>query len=326
MTAPTIPIPLSGDVDLTDMPHMPLFDQKLIKSRAWLSAKSWRGEGPGLAFALLNLWTGAFRTVPAGSLEDDDEVLADQAGVSMEHWLPMKAKALRGWERHDGRLWHPVICELAWGLWTKRLQARHHNAHESWRMAAKRASDKGITPADPPGEFDAWLGAKYPATFAYRAAMAEKTAAASAGCSVNNPDCSANIGPKRSEAKDLPPIIPHDRPADTGQETGARPGKGERKRWYAAELARLQQEFRPMLNTMLANLQRRGVSGEFALVESFKGCWIQRNARGQPEIVARSRQRAEAIMRQHGEWIAQRWPELIIRHAKVDELRERPAA
>jgi hypothetical protein len=322
----SLPLPLPEDVDVSDMPHMPLFDQRLMKSRAWLSAKNWRGEGPGLAFALLNLWTAAFRTVPAGSLEDDDEVLADQAGVSMEHWLPMKAKALRGWERHGNRVWHPVICELSWGLWMKRLQGRHHKALDSWRKVAKTANDKGIEPTDPPGAFEDWLAAKLPATFAYRRAMAENMGVALSGLPEENPKLPAEFPPKGRKEKDIPPIIPHDRPPDASKEWQWTPDKPERRRWFAEELARLQNEFRPMLNIMLSNLQRPGVSGTFGLVESFKGCWIQRNARGQPEIVARSRQRAESIMRQHGDWLAQCWPDLIIRHAKVEELRERPAA
>lgn len=317
-------IPLPADIDLSDLPHIPLFDQKLSKSRAWLSAKSWRGEGPGLAFALMNLWTGAFRTVPAGSLEDDDEVLANQAGVSMEHWLPMKAKALRGWERHGGRLWHPLICELAWDLWIKRLHGRHAKAIDSWRAAAKRATDKGHEVPDPPGAFDQWIAAKLPASFSYWRALIEKTDAPFSEHPNDKPESGSDSRPKGREGKVIPPIIPQGRPPDRPEGLGKSAPAG-RKLWFAKELARLQSEFRPMLNHMLANLQRPGVGGEFGLVQSFKGCWIQRNARGQPEILARSKRRADLIMRQHGDWLSHYWPDLIIRHAKVDELRKRPA-
>lgn len=316
-------IPLPSDVDITDMPHMPLFDQKLMKSRAWLSAKSWRGEGPGLAFALMNLWTGAFRTVPAGSLEDDDEVLADQAGVSMEHWLPMKTRVLRGWERHGGRLWHPVICELAWDLWIKRLHGRHAKAIDSWRAAAKRATDKGHEPPEPPGNFEEWMAAKFPASFSCWRARNENADAASPKHPSDKPESRSDSEPKGREGKDIPPIIPQGRPADGPGRQGTGDA-AERKQWFARELARLQSEFRPMLNYMLSNLQRPGVGGEFGLVQSFKGCWIRRNARGQTEIVARSKRRSDLIIRQHGDWLAERWPELTIRHATVNELRERP--
>jgi hypothetical protein len=326
MTERRLPLPLPSDVDLSDLPHMPLHDRRLMKSRAWLQAKNWRGGGPGLGFCLFNLWVEAFRSVPAGSLEDDDDMLADQARCDIEFWAVIRDKAMRGWEKHGGRLWHPVIAELAWDLWLQRLKARHEKALDSQRAAAKRAFDAGREPPDPPGGLADWMASKYPATAAYQAALV--TAQVREQAEANPPDKSGNpsdFDPKRSEGKGLTPLTPQQRPPDgpgKGRE-GSEPGA--RKRWFAQELTRLENEFRPMLPIMLAQLQRRNVAGKFALVEGFKGCWLERGLGATAVIVFPSKARADKILAEHGDWLRQFWPDLKLRHARVDELRMRAA-
>lgn len=321
-----LPLPLPDDVDVSDMPHMPLHDKRLMGSRSWLLAKNWRGGGPGLGFCLFNLWVEAFRSVPAGSLEDDDDVLADKARVDIDTWLIMKDKALRGWERHGGRLWHPVIADLAWGLWLVRLEARHRNALDSHRAAWKRATDKGVVPPDPPGGLLEWMAAKFPASYALRAALkAAEAAASDAARSPDKPECPPNIDPKRSEGNEIPPLPP------TAAGDGTKRGEekrtaGDRKHWFAQERHRLLNEFGPMAGVMTTNLQRPNVTGDFGLVQTFKGCWLDHSANGRAVIVVPSKQRADAIVAQHGEWIRHYWPDLAVRHAKVDELRARKTA
>jgi hypothetical protein len=327
MTERRISLPLPSDVDLSDLPFMPLHDKRLVKSRAWLQAKNWRGGGPGLGFCLFNLWVEAFRSVPAGSLEDDDDMLADQARCDIEFWTVIRDKALRGWEKRGGRLWHPVIAELAWDLWLQRLKARHEKALDSHRAAAKRATDAGRMPPDPPGGFHDWMGANYPASFAYQAALVTAQARELAkGNPPDNPENRSDIVPKRSEGKGLTPLTPQQRQAEGPERRKDGQEPGGRKRWFTLELTRLENEFRPMLPVMLSQLQRPNAQGKFVLVETFKNCWVERGVGDLAVIVAPSKARVNKIIAEHGAWMRQFWPDLQFRHARVDELRRRECA
>lgn len=159
--------PLPEDIDLTGMDYMPLYLARLMKSRAWLRAKHWTAPGPGLGFAMMNLWARAFQEVPAGSIDDDDDVLMDAAMVGPRDWPAMREAALRGWVKHAGRLHHPVVCELVWNVWRARLEARHENAMDSWRAATRRAENKGRDAPVRPGNWREWLERHYPVTAAY---------------------------------------------------------------------------------------------------------------------------------------------------------------
>jgi uncharacterized protein YdaU (DUF1376 family) len=88
---------------------MPLQIERLRKSKSWLRCK----RRPELAFYLLNLWMRAWHEVPAGSIEDDDDILADAAMCSPEAWPAIRDDVLAGWERRDGRLFHSTVTELA---------------------------------------------------------------------------------------------------------------------------------------------------------------------------------------------------------------------
>lgn len=96
-------------VDVRCLPYMPLYMDRLRKSKAWLRCK----RRPEMAFYLMNLWMRAWHEVPAGSIEDDDDVLADAAMCSPEEWQQIKADVLQGWELDDGRWRHHVVTELA---------------------------------------------------------------------------------------------------------------------------------------------------------------------------------------------------------------------
>lgn len=329
MTRP-LPLPLPGDVDVSDMPHMPLFDGRLLKSRAWLRARHWRGSaGPGLAFVLVNLWAAAFRSVPAGSLEDDDDLLADAARCDIEFWRAIRAEALQGWKAMDGRLWHPVVAEIAWGLWQARLRARHEKAHDSYRAACKRASDKGTEPPLPIGSLLEWIAAAFPATDRYMQALAEsggqmEKSGDAGGKSADKSENPSDFRPKRREGKDIPP---HSPPSPQAGRNGTADANA-RKAWFATELGRLKRQFGDRLaGTMAMYLQRprqngrAAVSGDFGLVETFKGSWVTRGADGVTEIVMPSKQRADATWAAHHEWLVTIQPKLRLRHATVEEKR-----
>ncbi len=72
------------------------------------------------------LWGEAYRSVPAGSLANDDDELADAAGFGMdtEGWLAAKAEIMAPWMLcSDGRWYHPTVCQTVLDAWD-RLSAR----------------------------------------------------------------------------------------------------------------------------------------------------------------------------------------------------------
>lgn len=96
-------------IDVRCLPYMPLEIERLRKSKAWLRCK----RRPELAFYLVNLWMRAWHEVPAGSIEDDDDVLADAAMCSPEQWEQVKGDVLAGWKCNGGRLFHSTVTDIA---------------------------------------------------------------------------------------------------------------------------------------------------------------------------------------------------------------------
>lgn len=138
---------MSEKIDLTDFQFMPLFIGRLQRSKAWLRCK----RQPELAFYMLNLWLRSWHEIPAGTIENDDDVLADAAMCSPDKWDKIKAKVLVGWTtRGDGRLEHPVVAEIAAQSWAEKVEYRRKKEEERLRKAAKRAqSGNGHEPDDP---------------------------------------------------------------------------------------------------------------------------------------------------------------------------------
>lgn len=119
---------LPREVDLRDFPFMPLDVGRLRDSdfAAVSNADEFR--------AGLLLLCAAWHQLPAGSLPNDDVILARLAGYGrvQEHWLAVREGALRGWvECSDHRLYHPVISEKALTAWNRKLQQR-------WRTECAR--------------------------------------------------------------------------------------------------------------------------------------------------------------------------------------------
>ena len=113
------------DVDLRDFGYMPLHLERLRRSKAWLIAK----RRPELAFYMQNLWGSSWHELPAGSLEDDDDVLASLAMCDSAKWPQIKEQAMHGWTRcSDGRLYHKTVAELALLAWIERLTFRKRSA------------------------------------------------------------------------------------------------------------------------------------------------------------------------------------------------------
>lgn len=134
--AAPLPDPLvPAEVDLRDFSFMPLALHQLRRSKQWLIAK----RRPELGFYCINLWAASWHEVPAASLEDDDDVLADLAMCESEHWAEVKSEVLRGWIKcGDGRLYHPVVAEKALEAWAGKLEFR-----ERAERFRKSQSEKG---------------------------------------------------------------------------------------------------------------------------------------------------------------------------------------
>jgi hypothetical protein len=121
---------------------MPLEVARLRKSKAWLLAK----KRPELAFYMVNLWTAAWHEVPAGSIEDDDEVLADAAMCSpLTRWKSVRETALRGWVKcSDGRLYHPIVAEKAREAWAAKVEQRRRTAAATAARNASRETQRNV--------------------------------------------------------------------------------------------------------------------------------------------------------------------------------------
>lgn len=135
----TLPAPLTPpDCDLRSLPYMPLEVERLRRSKAWLQAR----RKPALGFYTTNLWARSWHEVPAASLEDDDDVLADAAMCSPEEWPNVRDAALRGWVKcEDGRLYHPVVAEKALEAWkAKKEYGAKHATFVSLQSEKGRAS------------------------------------------------------------------------------------------------------------------------------------------------------------------------------------------
>lgn len=131
------------DCNLSDFKFMPLEVQRLRKSRAWLICK----RRPELAFYMLNLWTASWHEQPAGSLEDDDDVLADLAMCDPTKWSRLRNDVLRGWVKcSDGRLYNKTVCEKANEAWTSKLVHHYERARERFRKQNKARVTQGLQP------------------------------------------------------------------------------------------------------------------------------------------------------------------------------------
>lgn len=117
-----LPEPLTPpDCDLRDFAFMPLDVARLRDSDLAVKA-----DGESFRCAVL-LWCASWHQVPAASLPDDDDVLAQLAGFGRvkKEWLRCRDGALRGWVMcSDGRLYHPVVAEKAVEAWRAKMVQR----------------------------------------------------------------------------------------------------------------------------------------------------------------------------------------------------------
>lgn len=122
------------DCDLRDYPWMPVDCNRLLTSETWMLGTA------AQKVAAFTLWAKSWHQVPAGSLPDNDRMLAilSEAG---DAWKRVREHALRGWIKcSDGRLYHPVVCEKANESHQLRLAQRARTEAARAAKAAKRTT------------------------------------------------------------------------------------------------------------------------------------------------------------------------------------------
>lgn len=153
------PPPLPETVDLRDFSYMPLDVVRLRDSdlAALETAEAFR--------AAVLLWAAAWHQVPAGSLPDDDRVLARLAGFGrvVAEWRKVKDGAMRGFVKcSDGRLYHQVVAEKAVEAWRSRLWQRWKTDCAKLKKQAQRTKRDVDIPA-----FSLWITRECPEAIPY---------------------------------------------------------------------------------------------------------------------------------------------------------------
>lgn len=136
MTDISLPAPfVPASVDLHDFPYLPIDIGRLFGSEfhARSNDAEWR--------AGVTLWLKSFHEMPAGSLPDDDVVLARLAefGRDVAAWQDVRNGALRNWVKcSDGRLYHPTVAVKALEAWISKVWQRRAGTAgnaKRWKMA-----------------------------------------------------------------------------------------------------------------------------------------------------------------------------------------------
>lgn len=102
------PPPLTTpNIDNRDLDSFMLNVERLLASELWALSTGEEFK------AALGLWCRAWKQIPAGSLPNDQAVLAGFSGAG-KRWPKVREMALRGWVLcSDGRLYHRTLCEDA---------------------------------------------------------------------------------------------------------------------------------------------------------------------------------------------------------------------
>jgi len=114
-----LPEPMTPpDCDLRGMAFMPMDIVRLLDSDFYATTSGDEFK------AGLTLWCKSFLQVPAGSLPDDDRILAHLSGAGAR-WRKLRARSLHGWVKcADGRLYHRTVAEKCCAAWAARLAQR----------------------------------------------------------------------------------------------------------------------------------------------------------------------------------------------------------
>ncbi len=139
------PYPLvPAEVDLRDFGFMPLDVATLMSSSLWVKAK----KDPRVGHAAVSLWCRSWHEVPAASLPNADELLADFAGCDEVEFARIKERVLANFVLcTDGRLYHEHVAKKALEAWDAKLARLERTraataAREAKRLAAEADAHK----------------------------------------------------------------------------------------------------------------------------------------------------------------------------------------
>lgn len=146
---PDLPQPMTPpDCNLRGLPWMPLETGRLLDSDLFLLST---GDEFKAAVAL---WCKSWNQIPGGSLPSDERLLEALSGS--RSWKKVRDMAMRGWVKcSDGRLYHPVIADLAVQAWDGRQvhmegvdakKSRQQRWREQLKELSARLRDAGVTP------------------------------------------------------------------------------------------------------------------------------------------------------------------------------------
>lgn len=150
-----LPDPLvPAEVDLRDFAFMPLDVLRLRDSDLACV------EDPEQFRAAVLSWCVAWHQTPAGSLPDDDTLLARLLGYGrdVKTWKKLRAAGgLRGWVKcSDDRLYHPVVAEKALDAWRGKLLQRWRTECARVKKHNQRHDLTGSRAVTVP-DFDEWV-------------------------------------------------------------------------------------------------------------------------------------------------------------------------
>lgn len=129
-TATDRPAPMtSPEIDCRNLDGFMLNAQRLLASELWALSTGEEFK------AAVGLWCRAWQQTPAGSLPNDDRVLASFAGVPPARWRKVREMAMRGFVLcADGRLYHPVLCADARRAWAAKEKRKADREAEATRL------------------------------------------------------------------------------------------------------------------------------------------------------------------------------------------------
>ena len=133
-----LPVPPYA-ADIKANGYRPEVDWQRIKA-----SKTWRLCQPEQRNNLLRLWMECWNEVPAGSWEDDDEIIAAAIDMPIRLFQAHRDQLMRGWYlAADGRLYHPVIAEMVMAMVEKRRDiAKRVRDHRERRKSSSQSAPK----------------------------------------------------------------------------------------------------------------------------------------------------------------------------------------
>jgi hypothetical protein len=145
--------PVPDDVDLRHYRTMPL-DVVALRGSELIS-----DETPEACWAALRVWAAAWHQVPAASIPDNEQWIAQQAGyvvrgrLDVDGWAEVRRAVMRHWTRcADGRLYHATLAEHAISAWNSARAFRYERMRDRMRKMNKALIERGEPPMTIPGK------------------------------------------------------------------------------------------------------------------------------------------------------------------------------